>query len=327
MKFFPIKVERTPPLPYIVYEWRLHNVCNYNCSFCGTENKDGSVRWLSLEKYKSHTDKLKKISNGKPFWIQITGGEPTLYPELFELATYMKSVGAYISILTNGSRTLRYWKEFRDLHVLDTLFITYHSEQTSDYKHIVEVANLFQDEKTEVIITITHTVKCMDLAFEAQKYFVENTGAKIMLRAMTVVGYDIYSLYTPEQLDRLKKLTWAIGNKRNTKRPNDVPEQHRLQQKIQITYNNNFKSDIVHPQYLMKDRKNNFEGWECYLGSNSLRIDCETIYRGSCGIGETKNLNDDITLYTDPVICDRKECGCSMDLVATKIRPKELYPE
>ena len=58
MKIFPIKVERSKPLAYKLIEWKLHNVCNHNCSFCGPAHKDGSVRWLTLEKYKLY-DNIK----------------------------------------------------------------------------------------------------------------------------------------------------------------------------------------------------------------------------------------------------------------------------
>ena len=50
----PIKLEKliTPRFKYI--EWKLHNVCNYDCSFCGEEHKDGSNRWKDLDTYKMY---------------------------------------------------------------------------------------------------------------------------------------------------------------------------------------------------------------------------------------------------------------------------------
>ena len=81
MKIFPIKVEKAIPTDQKFIEWKLHNVCNHNCSFCGSRHKDGSQRWFSLEKYKEYTDKLVQACGDSPFWIQITGGEPTLFPD------------------------------------------------------------------------------------------------------------------------------------------------------------------------------------------------------------------------------------------------------
>jgi hypothetical protein len=47
----PIKLEKlvTPKFKFI--EWKLHNVCNYDCSFCGEEHKNGSDRWRDLYTY------------------------------------------------------------------------------------------------------------------------------------------------------------------------------------------------------------------------------------------------------------------------------------
>ena len=52
-------------------------------------------------------------------------------------------------LITNGSRTLRWWKECKDAKILDLLYVTYHPEQTTDYKHVAEVLNLFHDEPTK----------------------------------------------------------------------------------------------------------------------------------------------------------------------------------
>ena len=48
----PIRVERRTPNEAKVIEWMIHNVCNYDCTFCGLPNKNGTDRWLTLEEYK-----------------------------------------------------------------------------------------------------------------------------------------------------------------------------------------------------------------------------------------------------------------------------------
>ena len=71
MKIFPIKVEKATQPDYKFIEWKIHNVCNHDCSFCGSRHKDGSQRWFSLEKYKEYTDKLVESCGDSPFWIQM----------------------------------------------------------------------------------------------------------------------------------------------------------------------------------------------------------------------------------------------------------------
>ena len=95
---YPIHVKRSVPQPFKVINWKLHNVCNYSCSFCGKGNNSGNERWFTLEKYKSIVDKIAEACVGTPFYIVYTGGEPTLYPELMELLHYSKSKGAWNDI-------------------------------------------------------------------------------------------------------------------------------------------------------------------------------------------------------------------------------------
>lgn len=323
MKVIPIKVERTPPLPYTVVEWKIHNVCNYNCSFCGLPSKDGSVRWLNIETYKSHIDKITNLCKDIPLKIQITGGEPTLFPDLIELLKYIKTKNAEVSLISNASRTLRYWEEVRNSGALDILFLTYHSEQTDNFEHIAEIVNLFHGEKTEVIILITHTIFTFDKAVKAQKYFKENTGVIIGLKAMVVGDYDIYSLYTQEQLNELKQLSWQTGNKRKTKVRNGLnayePYHH-----FKIEYSNG-ETKIVEAQDLLKNNYNKFYGWNCHIGESSFRIDSEIIYRGVCGVGETQNLNQSqIKFFENPVFCDKPICVCTTDLLAKKTLPNSM---
>ena len=211
MKIFPIKVEKSIPMNYKFIEWKLHNVCNHNCSFCPSRHKDGSQRWFTLEKYKSYFDKLADLCEGNPYWIQFTGGEPTLFPKFIELCEYAKSKNALISLCSNGVKTLRWWKELKASKTLDTLFITYHSEQTANYFHHADILNLFLQEETTTIGHITHVKDSIDLAFKASEYLLENTGAVITMKAMMISNYDIYELYTKEQLFNILKNNWRYG--------------------------------------------------------------------------------------------------------------------
>jgi len=324
MKIFPIKVEKAVKADYKFIEWKIHNVCNHDCSFCGTQHKDGSQRWFSLDKYKEYTDKLVETCGDSPFWIQLTGGEPTLYPELLELMKYMKSKGAMLSLISNGSRTLRWWTELKESKVLDNLFITYHSEQTENYRHISEVINLFQDEPIEVICLMTHVLNSIDKVFEAYDFIKDNTGAIITIKAMMFGNNDIYSQYSKEQFAKLNNSNWVPGNKRPTKL---LPsEQYKINHKLKITYNNSL-SVPLDPQQLMKQQKNNFLGWDCNIGLDNMRIDYDVIYRGVCEVGSKRSLNDSkIEFTTDYISCTSKDCFCGTDMISTKILPKSMYP-
>jgi organic radical activating enzyme len=325
MKIFPIKVEKATQPDYKFIEWKIHNVCNHNCSFCGSRHKDGSQRWFSLEKYKEYTDKLVESCGDSPFWIQITGGEPTLYPDLIPLLAYMKSKGAMISMISNGTRTIRWWKELQESKLMDNLFLTYHSEQTNDYHHITEVANLFHTEATEVICLITHVYTTLDKAFEAHDYLIENTGATITVKAM-MGDPDIYSKYTTEEISKLQSENWLLGKHKNTKVKSLLDPKYKINHTLKITYNNNLSYNI-NPQILMKQQRNNFMGWDCNIGSFNMRIDHDVIYRGVCEQGETRSLHNNISFTDNYVPCKIEQCFCGTDMIATKILPKNMYPQ
>jgi len=318
----PIKVEKSEPQSYKIIEWLIHNVCNNDCSFCGSEFKDGSQRWLSLDEYKKILDKLIEAAGTDPVWIQITGGEPTLFPELLELLAYIKSKNAYTSLISNGSRTIRWWEELKQKKVLDQLCISYHSEQTTNYKHITDVINLFHDEPTDVVCLVTHVETSIDLAFEAVTYIKENTGCIVVFKAIMMQSYDIFEKYSPEQLKILKSVNAVTSTLRKTKKSSNVPDEHQIRYKVTVTYDNG-KQLKMSPQKILKDRHNIYTGWLCDFGRQFMRIEGTNSYRGLCKVSGATNIFSDKFGFTDDFIsCTSKQCVCAADLVATKIRAK-----
>jgi len=79
--------------------------CNQNCKFCfypKGRNKD-----LSLQQ-------IIEIAKKAPPVICLSGGEPTLHPDLPEIITRLKSMGKKVQVLTNGLR-------LADLELVKTL--------------------------------------------------------------------------------------------------------------------------------------------------------------------------------------------------------------
>lgn len=318
-KIIPIKVEKALPMNYKFIEWKLHNVCNNDCSYCHSNNKNGTSYWLDINTYKKYTDKLVKMCNGEPFWIQITGGEPTLYPEFIELIKYIHDSGAYTALLSNGVRTLRWWEELKQTQSLDILTLTFHPEQTSNYKHIADVINLFHDEPVKTIINITHTKENINLAFEAFEYFKKNTGCISTIKPMIVELSEETTDedYTEEQL-KIFKNKFSVHGSIPNKKSFRVPDKYNINYQLKRYFNDN---TIKSQDYtlLLKNKENNFYGWSCDIGKNTMRINGEEVYRGVCAVGDIKNLKDqNLDFYGDPVICDKKRCVCGTDMIATK---------
>ena len=319
-KIFPIKLDKAGVLKYKTVQWKLHNKCNYNCSFCSANNKDGSDPWFSIEKYKSVIDKLYK-SNDSPIYFIFTGGEPTLYPNFIELLQYTKSLGGTNILITNGSRTIRWWKELVEANCLDRLTLTYHSEQSKDYQHVTEVINLFHDVPTETYCEVTHTKDTIDLAFEGCNYLIKNTGGVIHIKSMNIHAYNIHDMYTEEQLAFIKKHNYRPGEKRHKVVRKGIPLKSIFNAMITMTYNNGDRKIMDH-QTLLKNQANSFTEWQCEVGQNELFIDHAKIYRGVCEVGGSIGSIDDevISFSTDNVICTKKHCECFSDIAANKIK-------
>ena len=75
--------------------------CNMGCKFCYATFDDMSgVKMLPLEEAKVIVDKL---NDGGVQKITFAGGEPKLYPHLWEIVAHAKMLGMTTSVITNGS--------------------------------------------------------------------------------------------------------------------------------------------------------------------------------------------------------------------------------
>lgn len=81
---------------------KLTNECNLSCRYCFAES--GAVAYksyLSLEQFKKVIDDVKELSDY--VFYTLSGGEPLMYPYIFELMEYIKSKNNGIMLLTNGA--------------------------------------------------------------------------------------------------------------------------------------------------------------------------------------------------------------------------------
>lgn len=319
---FPVKVETYPDgPPHKFVEWKLHDKCNYDCSFCGDENKLGIRGWFDLEKNKAIVDRIADMCGDTPYWIQLTGGEPTLYPKLIELMTYMKQKGAYVSMISNGSRTFRWWKMLRDANVLDILYITYHCHQNADIYHLAEVLNLFHDAPMITGLVATYTKDSVHDALEGVHHVIENTGAWVNMCAMNLMDCEIdASTVTEEVFEKIKNVNGVMGKLFTTKKKTEIPV-HLLGIKntTTVTYSD---GSFAEQSLLMiaKLSQSRFEGWMCEAGMNTIKIEDDFISRGGCRRDPLPFSLDNIKFYDKPFKCDVFNCSCQIDMVSTKTK-------
>jgi len=78
--------------------------CNQDCSYCYNiwkANQDYNYGKLFLSEYLKAIDKI--IKEGKPKNITITGGEPMLREDIFEIIEFIRKKRVPVNIITNGT--------------------------------------------------------------------------------------------------------------------------------------------------------------------------------------------------------------------------------
>ena len=104
-EYYPLRFPKS--MAHKKYSAVIFDGCNFNCPFCfeSNRNPDGTPRqnlgMINLTKVIDFA--IQEVEKGNP--IEITGGEPTLYPEaVYELIKAIKNIGGYVNLATNGSK-------------------------------------------------------------------------------------------------------------------------------------------------------------------------------------------------------------------------------
>src|SRR3989339_1546653 len=128
--------------------------CNLNCIFCFNKN-DKMPEFYKLKELKPRALKIKKIYSNS--YVDLYGGEPTVYPEIIELLEYLKKIGLKVSIATNGQKlhNIHFCRQLMNAGINDFLISVHGPEKihnmltTSEkaYRCFIEAVNNFKKLK------------------------------------------------------------------------------------------------------------------------------------------------------------------------------------
>jgi len=199
--------------------------------------------------------------------------------------------------------------------------LSYHNEQTTDYNNIADIMNLFLNSETETVCEITHTKNNISQAIEAYNYLMDNTGGIFDIKGMNINEYEIYNLYSTDELSIIKHASYTYGKLANIKNKSTIPNHLRLVPRILVT-NNLGITEHMNVQQLMKNKWNKFLGWECQVGKDFIDINFQTISRSVCGVTGPSGHVDDLryNFSNNAVICNKVTCECFHDLLTTKTK-------
>jgi radical SAM protein with 4Fe4S-binding SPASM domain len=89
---------RNRPLLYMM-TWRCTRACNYNCLYCSFGSNPYAINDIDTKGGMRIVDELHDMGAK---WFGLSGGEPLVRKDIFEIIAHAKSLGMNVSLITNG---------------------------------------------------------------------------------------------------------------------------------------------------------------------------------------------------------------------------------
>lgn len=304
----------------VCVNWCLGNTCNFSCSYCPEFLHSGSHPWIEADTVLGFVNKLiDHYVDGmnKTLYVEFTGGEVTLYKDFLRLAQCLKDRGQWVGIISNGSRTPRFWEKAK--HLIDHVCISYHPEE-GNVQHLVDTINQITDHvDVHVNIMMKPDRDDFNKSIAAAYRIVEETGGiTLSLQTLLVDFSDTPYEYTDNQKSEIHRVGKELS-KRITRTPNG----HRTYRGVmELVYDDH--TTTVDPGSLITNNENSWIGWECNAGVEQLVVDTEgKIWRGWCMEGGLiGNVSDEVIPFpVSSVQCGKAMCHCNFDIMCTKYAP------
>lgn len=285
---------RWPHQDSLKIEWNIGKRCNFDCTYCPAEIHDNHSPHTDIEILKIAVDKLSNIQ--KPLRISFTGGEPCVHPKITELFEYTRNHASWINVTTNGTRKPQWY-----------------ADQSLD--HIVFSLHFETEEWSRCLQNIIDTNNLVDIPIQvnvmAHHEYMEHVKNAVEILETSKIKYVIRRIRWTEKHDRFddmryksEDLDWILS-KEATSLPNcEVDGEY-----------------YIHANDIIKKHQNQFKGWQCNIGLESLMINWDgEVHRATCRVGGSLGniYKGSFKASKSPVVCTRKWCTCAADIPITK---------
>jgi len=297
---------------WFVVNWCLGNTCNFACSYCPEHLHDGSTRWPSLDTIKNFISKIKNHYSDRNIYFEFTGGEVTMYKHFIEVCQYCTELGIKVGLISNGSRTLRYWEENKQY--FDHVCLSFHPE-FADENHFIEVIKLLHnDVRTHVNIMMSpdNFDFCYSVADRVKNLENISMALQPLIHDFGEVLFD----YTDFQQKIFENQHKLISSHIKYTKKFDY-----YRGAMSEIYEDGTVKPPTSAHRFIATKTNDWSGWKCNAGIEQLIVDMNgTISRGWCLVGgPIGNIaDDDLVLPSEPVICNKTMCHCNFDIMCTK---------
>lgn len=296
----------------VLVDWMLGNACNHACSYCPDALHDGSLGWQKPAAVIAFMDRLAAHyvdGLGRTVWLQFTGGEPTMCPGFAEIMAASRSRGFHQSVISNGSRTPRFWR--MAVEMLDAVILTYHDE-FADHEAFLETCRIVSPRRPLHINVTMHPDRFDAIRARVDDIVAAAPEASVTLKPLRRgFGTELYE-YSEAQISRLSE--------RVSRRPG-APLAATPRGVMAVDYVNG-ESRTRRANDMLLDGSNRWRGWRCEAGLESLRVKASgEVLRSVCGVGGViGQVGDDIDLPVTSVRCTRDACACVADILISKRR-------
>ena len=280
-------------------EWNLGKRCNLDCTYCPAEIHDNFSPHTNIKVLKDAVDALAEI--GKPVRLSFTGGEPCVHPNIEELLEHASQRLDWVTVTTNGTRKFKFYAELPVNYIVFSL-------------HFEDV----QWAKQVDTITLFAQMNEMKNNFDFH---------------VNVMAHHKHMLKVKQAVDRFAghNIKYAIRRIRWTEGDHDVFDDMRydgkdlewiLKQNATAEPNVLVDGEMMHANDVIKQNLNQFKGWSCNAGIESLMINWDgEVHRATCRVGGSLgNIYDgSFEPPEKPIICTRNFCTCAADIPLTKV--------
>jgi organic radical activating enzyme len=341
----PVAIENKDYDDLLSIDIYLTNVCNYSCHYCHPGLNEGDKRFpKDYELFVRNVDHLLNIYksqfNKKRIKIELSGGEPTLWPKIGDFARHLKTNHPEIiciSIITNASRTLRWWEEHA--RYFDEVHISLHAE--GDPFHIVKIADyVYNNTDNHVSVNVMLDPTNWDQCISYLNTVVEHQTPWLVKSWLLVKGATVRQDYTAEQLEMFEDRVKKIPPTEYIKKMEDRGFISKPSA-AKMLFDDGSIEDFTKLTLKRMPGDNNYQGWICNVGVDRVSLMFGKLI-ASCGATYLFNLEEPLSLYDDkfidkfnssiitPVICRELVCGgCTKDLRIPKKRidlNKKIFP-
>lgn len=292
-----------PHQDQVKIEWNLGKRCNYDCSYCPAAIHDNFSPHTDINILEAAVDRLSEI--GRPLRISLTGGEPCVHPDIEDFLEYLKRKDVFwVNMTTNGTRPASWYlgMEMFWNHMIFSLHFEY------DWQRVLRTINQYYDEtEREFHVHVMAHHDHMDSVRKVVKEF-ESKGINYALRRIRWTEGD-HNVFDDLRYAG-KDLEWLL-EKSATVKPNCRIDD----------------SEIMHANDVIKLHRNQFKGWTCNAGLESLMINWDgDVHRATCRVGGSLGniYTGTFTIPNEPITCTRDWCTCAADIPLTKIKPADL---